>query len=511
MTTDRTATFGRDGAVVSRRTFAAGTAALGIAGSAGAQGEQRMQDLTSLTAAIRAGSLTAQGHVRKMLRRVSALSGLNAFVTLDEEGALARAVAIDEAVEAGAPIGPLAGALIAVKDNIAVRGLPMTACPPALRGYRPGAHATVWARLEAAGATCLGKAGMHELAFGGTSASPAFGVIRNPWSPDVAMTPGGSSGGSGAAVAAGLGDAGLGTDTAGSIRMPASLCGLVGFRPSVGRLPMDGIAPLSHTRDTVGPMTHSVADAALLDAIMAGETPTPLPRRPLRGLRLLAPEDPCWQGLDPATEAACRSALSRLSRAGVTVVRRSIPGLFTLANAAGANILLSEMIGDMRAFLDRSEAGVTLESLISQIALPDVRLVWSQARDAEGLLALLAAGARDQHRPALQAILSDALRAERAEAMVFPTTIRPARPVRETGELEVEPGVWAPAGLAYTRNMEAGTAAGWCGISLPVGITPDGLPVGLSIEAPPGRDRALLVLAAEAERILGFDARPPIG
>lgn len=469
-----------------------------------------MQDLTGLTAAIRAGSLTAQGHVRKTLRRVTALAGLNAFVTLDEDGALARAVAIDEAVEAGAPIGPLAGALIAVKDNIAVRGLPMTACTPALRAYRPFAHATVWARLEAAGATCLGKTGMHELAFGGTSASPAFGVIANPWSPDVVMTPGGSSGGTGAAVAAGLGDAGLGTDTAGSIRMPASLCGLVGFRPSVGRLPTDGVAPLSRTRDAVGPMTRSVADAALLDAIMAGETPAPLQRRPLRGLRLVAPEDPCWQGLDPATEAACRSALSRLSRAGVTVVRRAIPGLFTLANAAGANILLSEMIGDMRAFLAADGTGVTLDALIEAVALPDVKLVWSQARNAETLLGLLAAGAREQHRPVLQAILGDALKAERAEAMVFPTTIRPARPVRETGELEVAPGVWAPAGLAYARNLEAGTSAGWCGISLPVGITPDGLPVGLSIEAPPGRDRALLVLAGEMERTLGFDARPPV-
>jgi indoleacetamide hydrolase len=470
-----------------------------------------MHDVTSLAAAIRSGSMTVQGHVRKTLRRVAALSGLNAFVTLDEEGVLARAVAIDETIEAGGAIGPLAGALFAVKDNIAVRGLPMTACTPALRSYRPFAHATVWARLEAAGATCLGKAGMHELAFGGTSASPAFGVICNPWSPDIAMTPGGSSGGTGAAIAAGLGDAGLGSDTAGSIRMPASLCGLVGFRPSVGRLPTDGVVPLSRTRDAVGPMTRSVADAALLDAIMAGETPTPLQRRPLRGLRLLAPEDPCWQGLDPATEAACRSALSRLSRAGVTVVRRAIPGLFTLANAAGANILLSEMIGDMRAFLEQDGAGVTLDDLIDRIALPEIKLVWSQARDAETLLALLAAQARDQHRPVLQAILSDALKAERAEAMVFPTTIRPARPVRETGELEIEPGVWAPAGLAYTRNLEAGTAAGWCGISLPVGITPDGLPVGLTIEAPAGRDRALLVLAGEMERTLGFEARPPIG
>jgi mandelamide amidase len=494
-----------------RRAFGVDAAAVNLAGTASSDGGERMQDLTSLTAAIRAGSVTAQGHVRKTLRRVTALAGLNAFVTLDEEGALARAVATDEAVEAGAPIGPLAGALIAVKDNIAVRNLPMTAGTPALRACRPFANASAWARLEAAGATCLGKTGMHELAFGGASASPAFGVICNPWRTDIAMTPGGSSGGTGAAVAAGLGDAGLGTDTVGSIRMPASLCGIVGFRPSVGRLPMDGVAPLSHTRDVIGPMTRSVADAALLDAIMAGEAPAPLPRRPLRGLRLVAPEDPCWLGLDSATEAACRSAISRLSRAGVTVVRRAIPGLFTLANAAGVNILLSEMIGDMRAFLERDVTDVTLDDLIAGISLPEVKLIWSQARDAETLLGLLAAIAREQHRPVLHAILSEALKAERAEAMVFPTTIRPALPVRETGELEVQPGVWAPAGMAYTRNMEAGTAAGWCGISLPVGITPEGLPVGLSIEAPPGKDRALLVLAAELERTLGFDARPPVG
>lgn len=494
-----------------RRTLVAGALAATAAGAAVAGERVRMQDLTSLVASIRSGAVSAQIHAKSVLKRAAALSALNAFVTLDEAGVLERSAALDEAIEAGAPTGPLAGALIAVKDNIAVRGLPMTVCTPALRSYRPFAHASAWARLEAAGAICIGKAGMHELAFGGTSASPAFGVILNPWRSDVAMTPGGSSGGTGAAVAAGLGDAGLGTDTAGSVRMPASLCGIVGFRPSVGRMPMDGVAPLSRTRDAIGPMTRSIADAALLDAIMAGEAPTPLPRRSLRGVRLLAPEDPCWQGLDPATEALSRAALARLARAGITVVRRSIPGLFAMASAAGTDVLLAEMTADMRSFLDQNAAGVTLDQLIDAIALPDVKLVWSQARNAETLLSVLAVAARDQHRPVLNAIMSEALKTERAEALVFPTTIRPTRPVRETGELEIEQGVWAPAGLAYTRNLEAGTAAGWCGVSLPVGVTPDGLPVGLALEAPAGRDRALLTLAAEVERTLGFEARPPIG
>lgn len=464
-----------------------------ISGVADAEGEAAVRSGAPDPLSATAGRNPVTEGVQAALLRAKRREDLNAFVTLDGTRALRRAREMDRR-HADRSAGPLQGMPLVIKDNIAVAGLPNTACTPALRTFVPEVSASACSRLEAAGAVILGKTGMHELAFGSTCINPVYGTIRNPWDPK--RIPGGSSGGTAAAIASGIVAAGLGTDTIGSTRMPASLCGIVGFRPTVGRYPSDGVVPLSHTRDTIGPMARSVSDIILLDMVLAGDRQHKLGPCRLSDLRLVMLEDPHWRNLDPGTEAVCRAAIAKLEAAGATIIHDGIPALFAIAFAAGTPILLSEMIGTMREHLRQARAGVGIEALVEQIALPDVKMIWSDALAAERLFGGLAAGAMARDRPALQALLRSVLQRYRATAFIFPTTPMPA--------CLSEPQDQATAtSLGYTRNMDPGTAAGWCGISLPVGLTAGGLPVGLALEAPNGEDTALLSMAIAAEQALG--------
>ncbi|MEO8059617.1 MAG: amidase family protein, partial [Burkholderiales bacterium] len=221
-------------------------------------------------AAIRTGRLSAEAYVSTLLARAEQLKDLNAFIVLDRAGAIAAARKVDAMRSSGVALPRLAGLPIVVKDNINTRDLPTTAGTAALRDVRPKANAPTLQTLIDAGAIVLGKTNMHELAFGITSTNlTSFaGPVKNPY--DTSRIPGGSSGGTAAAIAARIVPSGLGTDTGGSTRVPAALCGIVGLRPSVGnggaerRYDSAGVVPISHTRDTVGPMGRSVADVALL-------------------------------------------------------------------------------------------------------------------------------------------------------------------------------------------------------------------------------------------------------
>ena len=182
----------------------------------------------------------------------------------------AAAAAADERRAGGGPLGPLHGVPLALKDNLDTADMPTTGGTPGLRGSRPARNAPVVQRLLDAGAIVFGKANLHELAYGITNNNAGFGAARNPY--DRTRIPGGSSGGVGAAVGARIVPGGIGSDTGGSVRVPAALCGIVGFRPTTGRWPQAGIVPISHTRDTAGPMTRSVADCVLLDRVVTGAT-----------------------------------------------------------------------------------------------------------------------------------------------------------------------------------------------------------------------------------------------
>ncbi len=281
-----------------------------------------------IVAAIRNKKMTAVGAVQAALERAEQLKDLNAFIILNKDGALAAAAKVDS----GEKTGALAGLPIVVKDNINTADMPTTAGTPALQNARPTGNAPSLQKLLDAGAIMIGKTNMHELAFGITSTnlSPFAGPVKNPY--DKTRIPGGSSGGTAAAVAARIVSCGLGSDTGGSTRVPAALTGTVGLRPSVGnggpeRRYDDAnlVVPISHTRDTIGPMGRTVADVALLDSVITGTATAQA--EPLRGKRLGIPAS-FWSGLDRDVEVIAKAAREKLAEAGVVLVDADMAGLF---------------------------------------------------------------------------------------------------------------------------------------------------------------------------------------
>ena len=246
------------------------------------------QDLTELSASeaaarIRAGTLKSEDLVRALIDVIERKRDLNAFITFDRDRAIASAHKADTLAARKSFAGPLHGVPIVVKDNIHVAGLPNSAGTPALRDFVPTRNAPVAEKLIRAGAIVLGKTNMHELAFGVTSNNAAFGPARNAYDPS--RIAGGSSGGTANAIAARMAAAGLGSDTGGSVRIPAALNGIAGLRPTLGRYSQEGITPIAHTRDTAGPMAREVVDLVLLDTIITGARDR-VAALPLKGLRL---------------------------------------------------------------------------------------------------------------------------------------------------------------------------------------------------------------------------------
>jgi aspartyl-tRNA(Asn)/glutamyl-tRNA(Gln) amidotransferase subunit A len=290
---------------------------------------------------VASGAVPASSVAAEHLER-AASSTLNAFTRVDPERALARAGAVDRAIAAGESPGPLAGVPVALKDLIDEAGLPTTAGSSFYRRVAD-APATVVERLEAAGAVIVGRAGLHEFAFGFTSENPWWGPVRNPWDP--ATSPGGSSGGSAAAVAAGLAVLGIGTDTGGSIRVPAALCGLVGLKPTHGRVPLSGVFPLAESLDTIGPITRTVADAAAVYPVLAGFDPadpwsaprevrSPAGPGDLPGLRVGVPHPWVDRPLDEVTREGFGFALEALASRRVIVEPVEAPLLVPPGRAA---------------------------------------------------------------------------------------------------------------------------------------------------------------------------------
>src|SRR5882757_1279478 len=273
-----------------------------------------------IVAAIRGKKITAVDAVQAAIDRAERLKDLNAFIVLNRDGALAAAAKVD----AGETKGALAGLPIIVKDNINTADMPTSGGTPALQNARPSRNAPSLQKLLDAGAIVIGKANMHELAFGITSTnlSSFAGPVKNPY--DKTRIPGGSSGGTAAAVAARIVACGLGSDTGGSTRVPAALTGTVGLRPSVGNGgaqrrydDANKVIPISHTRDTVGPMGRTVADVALLDSVI---TRTPIAKaESLSGKRLGIPAS-FWSGLDRDVEVVAKAAREKLADAGVVLV-----------------------------------------------------------------------------------------------------------------------------------------------------------------------------------------------
>lgn len=478
--------------------------------------EQLALTATEAVDAIQTGRLKATEYIATLLARAAALSTLNALTALNMEGALAAAQQIDALPAATRAALPLAGLPIVVKDNINTRGLLTSAGTPALDGFVPDNNAPSVQRLLDAGAIVLGKANMHELAFGITSTNLAShaGPVRNPY--DASLMPGGSSGGTAVAVAARIVPAGLGTDTGGSTRIPAALTGTAGFRPSVG----DGgserryhdpnaVLPISHTRDTVGPMARNVADLALLDAVITGSGP--LPDVELSTLRIGLPA-PLWAGLEYALEDVARAALKRLDAAGVTLVPVEMPDLLDLNAKVGSVIAIHEARDDVPAWLVANHAPVqTVAEIAARIASPDVRAAYD---------AILAAPFVNQYqtaltvlRPQLQQHYAQTFAAHRLDALLFPTTRLTAVPIDDingSSAVTINGGAPIDEMNAFLRNTDPASNAGIPGLSLAAGLTINGLPVGLELDGPLGSDRRLLAIGVAFEQLLGIMAGPTL-
>ena len=449
--------------------------------------------LAEARAAVVEGRTSAVALAEEHFERIAATDGeLGCFLALSRERALAQAEQVDADVRAGKAVGPLAGVPVAVKDVLATKGVETTAGSKILAGWHPPYDATVVAKLEAAGAVILGKLNCDEFAMGSSNENSAYKPVRNPRALD--RVPGGSSGGSAAAVAAGQCVASLGTDTGGSVRQPASFCGVVGVLPSYGRVSRYGLIAFASSLDRVGPVTRSIADAATMMEVLAGPdamdataVSEPVPSytaelaKPVAGLRIGVPQEYLGEGLDPEVRGVVERALDDLRAAGCTVhpislphTRHAVPTYYVLATAeASAN--LSRMDG-VRFGLRAAEAN-TLSSMYRRTRDegfgPEVK-----RRILLGTYVLSAGYYDAYYRKAQQVrtlLTRDFLEAfAQVDAIVCPVTPTPAFRFGEKTDDPLQ---------MYLEDIYsvAASLAGICGLSVPGGTTAAGLPVGVQV------------------------------
>jgi aspartyl-tRNA(Asn)/glutamyl-tRNA(Gln) amidotransferase subunit A len=408
--------------------------------------------------------------------------GARACPTVYAETARADADAADVRIRAGRPLGPLDGAIVSIKDLFDIAGEVTRAGSRALaaEGRTASADALAIARLRAAGAVIVAKTNMSEFAFSGVGANPHFGTPGNPF--DRTRVPGGSTSGGAVAVADGMCEIAIGSDTGGSTRIPASLCGIVGWKPSRQRVPTEGAFPLSYTLDSIGPMARKVADCALADAVMAGEVARPLPTAELSGLRFGILQGLPFDGIDPTVATAWAAAMDRLGRAGVRFSdeRIGLIGEMMEANSKGG-FVAPEAYSIHRERIARSRADIDPNIL--------ARIERGAAMSAADYVDL-----RMAHRRlvrAMDARLSD------LDALVLPTTPIVAPTLAEVATREG----FNRNNMLLLRNTALVNFFDLCAVSLPMPRS-GGLAAGMMLVARNGHDRRLLGIAAAVENRL---------
>lgn len=478
---------------------------------------------TELAAQVRRGELRAADVAAAALARV-ANDPLHAFLRACPQRAHARAETVDAQVAAGEDPGPLAGVPIAIKDNLCTAGVETTAGSKLLAGFVPPYDAEVVRRVEAAGAIVVGKTNLDEFSMGSSTEHSAFGPTLNPWDPS--RVPGGSSGGSAAAVAGGLVPLALGSDTGGSIRQPAALCGCVGLKPTYGAVSRRGLIAFGSSLDQVGPFARSVGDlAALLDALCGHDPADMTSEQPawtgsfaeaaqgasLAGATLGVVRDYLELTLDPEVRASVEAAVSAAEAQGATVREVSldhtalaIPAYQVLATAeASTNLARFDGVAyGVRAGAegDAPVDAATLAPSTRRGFGPEVR-----RRILLGTFAL-SSGHYDAYylkaQQARRVIRADFLAAlDGVDALIGPTSPVPAFPL---GEKLADPlAMYALDVFTVSTNL-----AGLPALSLPCGFTDAGLPIGVQLTGAPWSDLRLVALAAAWEQALGLDRRP---
>ena len=429
---------------------------------------------------LRARELTAVRVTDECLRRIESDNPrLNAFITVMAEDAMRQAREADQDLAAGNDRGPLHGVPVSIKDLLDVRGVPTTAASRVREGYVAAQDAPTVAHLRRAGAVFIGKTNLHEFAFGTTNEDSAFGPARNPHDPT--RSPGGSSGGSAVSVAAGMALATIGTDTGGSIRIPAAACGIVGLKPSLGEVSIDGVVPLSRTFDHVGPLAQSVTDACLVYHALLGDAeagpPAPMP---LHGLRLAVPRKYFCDLLDDEVRARFEEALDRLRSDGARIDEIEI------AHAPDiATVYLHIVLGDAAAY-----HAATLETMPERYT-PAVRIRLEMGRYilAEDYVRALAG--RERLRREVDAALAQ------HEALILPALPIPAPTI---GAAMVAVGATSePVRNLMLRLTQPFNVTGHPAIAMPSGRTAGGLPCSVQLVGRRMQTDALLRVALACE------------
>ncbi|RUM27209.1 amidase [Rhizobium vallis] len=411
------------------------------------------------------------------------------FTRLTESRAMEEAVASSKRLREGRSLGLLDGIPIAWKDLFDIEGLATTAGSVVLAADASAERdAAVVGLLRQAGMVAVGRTNMSEFAFSGLGINPHYGTPVNPRSADLPRIPGGSSSGAGVAVAAGLVPVAMGTDTGGSVRIPAAFNGIVGYKATRGRYAMEGVYPLAKSLDSLGPLCRTVKDAVWIDAGMRGLTAPDVVERPLHGLELVVPENIVFEGAEPGVVAAFEAALERLQKAGVSIARTVIPAfdkIFDLMTRYGP-LVTAEAFALHRERLagpdaDRMDHRVVVRTRLgSKTTLPDY-------------LSILEARSR---------LVANVDRLVGDRLIAFPTVAHVAPPIKP---LEQDDDLFFATNNKTLRNTALGNFLDWCGVSIPCGTGASGMPVGLLLSATARRDEALLGTSLAAEAIIRGD------
>lgn len=445
------------------------------------------------------GLLTSREYVDILIDRIEAHSEINAVIAADFDAVRAAADRADQMRADGEPLGPLHGLPVLVKDSYFTEDFPMTAGTPTLEDFQPDFNAPALQALLDAGAILLGKTNLHELQTGFTTNNGFTGPTLNPY--DFTRSPGGSSGGNSAALAARLAPLALGGDTGGSVRLPAAFTGTFGFRPTPGRWPIEGVFPLSHTLDNIGPMARDVRDLALADSVVTGESDELEPIA-VSELRIGVPRKMFRENLSDEVRQHFQRALRRLDRAGATLVEADIPGAGVDDSlAAWLAIVFFEAPLDLGAFLDENDTGVTLPELIGGIDSPPVAATFRQALVSAPDAATYNAVVNDL-LPFLKGLYTGYLAVNDLDAIVYPTVPFPAIGLEEDPVFEYN-GQQFPTFETFIRNLHYTVITGAPTVTVPLGQTREQLPAGgMDIAGAPGDDRRVLAVAHAIAQLL---------
>ncbi len=393
---------------------------------------------------------------------------------------------------------PLYGMTLTIKDNIEVAEMPHSVGHKLLANYYPKNDAEVIKRLKSAGAIIIGKANMHELAYGITSNNAAFGAVANAYNKNKFA--GGSSGGTATAIALGLADAGLGTDTGGSSRIPAALNGIVGFRPTTGRYPNDGLSLISTTRDTVGPMAKDVATVARLDQVLANDKSIKI-KLNSKSLRLGVPRNYFYENLSTDVAAGIEIALKELAAAGIELVEVDVINVASLNEKISFPVVLYETNQLLPKLLKRVSPQLSLEDFIAGISSPDVKGIITNITQ-QPIPKTVYLDAINNFRPQLQSTYKQYFQLNQLDALIVPATPLAAQDIIGSDETVMLNGKAVPTFPTFIHNLDPSSNAGIPSLVIPMGKNTEGLPIALQLDGPVNSDRKLLAIGELIEKII---------